>query len=301
MNSFVRDFKTTWNKPNNSLPRLIIINVVAFVAMSILSLVLRYAVGPYAFERYILEYIALPSSFLEFITKPWTLVTYFFTHSLSHFLHIVFNMLGLYWFGVIFMEYLGNKKLVDIYVLGGLAGGLIYMIAYFASSFMQNPIAPPMIGLIGASACVYAIIVGAATVAPDYRMNLLFIGPVKIVYLALAYIFMNVISLGGGDNFGGHIAHLGGALTGFIYVKSLKKGVDLGSWVSNFLTWITNWNKPSRKFKVTHRGRKTNIKKSSEPDQAMVDAILDKISERGYENLTQEEKEILFKASQKKN
>ncbi|MEH0158218.1 rhomboid family intramembrane serine protease [Limibacter armeniacum] len=300
MNSFVTDLKATWNKPNSGLARLIIINVIAFVVMSLISLVCRFTGFEGFFNEYIFRNIALPPDISDFIVRPWTLITYFFSHSLQEFFHILFNMLMLYWFGVIFMEFLGSRKLVVLYILGGLVGGLLYLTMY---NLVPYFISRQPVGMIGASACAYAIVVGAATLSPDYRMNLLFFGPVKIKYIAAVTIFISLIGTSGA-NAGGNLAHLGGALIGFVYIKALKAGTDLGKPVSAVLDFFSNIGKPSSSLKVTYRknsgSKKGKGAKDGEPDQEIVDAILDKISEKGYENLTQEEKQILFKASQKK-
>ncbi|KXX71667.1 rhomboid family intramembrane serine protease [Flammeovirga sp. SJP92] len=257
------------------------------------------------YDQYIFSNVALPPYILDAVVKPWTLITYFFMHSMSDFFHILFNMLIMYWFGIIFTEFLGDKKLVALYFLGGIAGGLAYLLMYNVVPYYKGHM-EMVSGLIGASACVYAIVVGAATIAPDYRINLLFVGPVKIKYLAAVYIFLSLIQ-SAGSNAGGEIAHLGGALMGFSYVSLLKRGTDLGKPLYAMTNFFTNLTKSDRKLKVVHRSKKKTASKTqttsttNQPSQDSVDEILDKISERGYEGLTQEEKEILFKASQRKH
>lgn len=302
MNSFVTDLKTTWNKPNNGLPRLIIINVIAFLAMSLLYFFCKISGFQEFYIEWIYHNVAIPAAISEFIFKPWTLFTYFFNHSLEDFFHIIFNMLGLYWFGSIFNEYLGNRKLVILYILGGIAGGIAFLLMYNLIPYYAGIKGAHMIG---ASASVYAIVLAAAVVAPEHRMNLLLFGPVKIKYLAAAYVFMSFIGTTGG-NAGGNIAHLGGALMGFAYVRGLKGGFDMGKPVNATLEFLERLFQPKSKFKVSYRTatkkKKASAKdyKGGEPDQKIVDAILDKISDGGYESLSNEEKQILFKASQKK-
>lgn len=305
MNGFISDLKYTWNKPGSGLLRLIIINVVVYVCMSILMLVLKLSGLHGIYDNYIFSNIALPPGIFDAVVKPWTLITYFFMHSMNDFFHILFNMLVMYWFGIIFTEFLGDKKLVALYFLGGIAGGLAYLLMYNVVPFYKENM-DSISGLIGASACVYAIVVGAATIAPEYKINLLFVGPVRIKYLAAVYIFLSLIQ-SAGSNAGGEIAHLGGALMGFSYVTLLKKGTDLGSPMYAMTRFFNNLMKSDRKLKVVHRSKKSKSSNkkstsnsSSQPTQGSVDEILDKISDRGYEGLTQEEKEILFKASQRK-
>ncbi|WP_044201162.1 rhomboid family intramembrane serine protease [Flammeovirga sp. OC4] len=305
MNGFISDLKYTWNKPGSGLLRLIIVNVVVYVFMSLLMLVFKLSGLHGIYDQYIFSNVALPPYIYDAVVKPWTLITYFFMHSMSDFFHILFNMLIMYWFGIIFTEFLGDKKLVALYFLGGIAGGLAYLLMYNVVPYYRGHM-EMVSGLIGASACVYAIVVGAATIAPDYRINLLFVGPVKIKYLAAVYIFLSLIQ-SAGSNAGGEIAHLGGALMGFSYVSLLKRGTDLGKPLYAMTNFFTNLIKSDRKLKVVHRskGKATNktqtTKTTNQPTQDSVDEILDKISERGYEGLTQEEKEILFKASQRKH
>jgi hypothetical protein len=214
-------------------------------------------------------------------------------------------MLGLYWFGLIFTDLVGSRKLTALYIFGGLAGGLSYILIMQFSSLQSS-------GLIGASASIYAITVGAATLAPDFRLNLLFFGPVKIKYIALAYVFLSFIGSSGlSGNAGGNIAHLGGALVGYLFVRSLQNGND---WSKPFYIAIDSIEgifKPKPKLRVTYqkqtvtqgygstRVKQNNTNANQYPNQKEIDAILDKISEQGYEKLSTEEKQLLFKASQK--
>ncbi|NLR91348.1 rhomboid family intramembrane serine protease [Flammeovirga agarivorans] len=306
MNGFISDLKYTWNKPGSGLLRLIIVNVVVYVCMSLLLLALKLSGLVDVYYEYIFPNVALPPSAIDFVKAPWTLITYFFMHSMSDFFHILFNMLIMYWFGMIFTEFLGDKKVVAIYFLGGIAGGLAYLFMYNVIPY-YNARMDMVSGLIGASASVYAIVVGSAAIAPDYKINLLFVGPVKIKYLAAVYIFLSLIQTAGA-NAGGEIAHLGGALMGYGYVAILKKGTDLGTPLYKISDFFSDLMSSEKKLKVVHRGGKkkaskktTTAKTGAQPSQATVDEILDKISDKGYEGLTQEEKQILFKASQRKH
>lgn len=301
-NSILDDFKNAWNKPNNAPAQLIIINVVVFVVMGILLVISNISGAPLI--GLVESQLHIPPLFEEFITKPWTIITYAFAHSLSGFGHIIFNMLFFYWFSKIILEFLGNQKVIAIYVLGALAGGIVYLCVYNFIPFYQNQ-AMGITGMVGASAAVYAIVVAAAVFMPNYTFFLIFIGPIKIKYIAAFGVFSSFLMSTGG-NAGGNIAHLGGALIGWLYISQLRSGTDLGAWIIGIINWVKSFFVASPKIKVTHRSaprqskaRKSNGTASSKPEQAEIDSILDKISQSGYDSLTKEEKQKLFNASKK--
>jgi hypothetical protein len=216
----------------------------------------------------------------------------------ENFLHILFNMLVLYWTGKIFCEFLGSSKLVAVYILGGLAGAFLYILSYnifpaFAQSLHFSQ-------LIGASAGVIAVLVAIATMVPDYTMHLILFGPVRLKYIAIFLVLLYVISIPDG-NAGGNISHIGGAAFGFFYSRILKKGTNIGSWLEKILDTLQNLFFPSKRLKAVHRrsgGRRSaSAPSDSTPRQEVIDAILDKISRSGYSSLSKEDKEILFKAS----
>lgn len=294
------DFKNAFSRYNNAHVQLIIINVVVFLVMAVITVVATISQFP-EIADWLHRQVAIPAPFMAYIVKPWTIITYAFVHDLGDIFHILFNMLFLYWFGKLFIEYLGSDKLVAVYVLGALAGGIAYLLVYnFIPFFMERT---PLLGMIGASAAVYAIVVATATLLPDYTFFLLFLGPVRIKYIAAFYIiasFVGTISV----NAGGNIAHLGGALIGFVYIKQLQAGSNWGSWITATIDFFKGLFKPRLKVKVSYRNENTGAKSSAQPkgssiSQAEIDAILDKISDGGYESLTKEEKDKLFKASKK--
>lgn len=300
-NSFLEDFKNAWDKPNNAPAQLIIINVVVFVALAIIRLISMIS-GAEGFFRVIYSQFSIPPAFGDFILRPWTIITYAFAHDLSGIFHILFNMLIFYWFSRLILEFIGNKKVISIYVLGALAGGIAYLMVYNFIPFYQDN-SPS--GMVGASAAVYAIVVAAAVFMPNYTFFLLFLGPVKIKYIAAFYVVVSLLGSTGG-NAGGNVAHLGGALVGWLYISQLKSGHDIGSWVISFIDWMKSFFTSSPKIKVTHRGepkRKTSRYRKSGPvpktEQDEIDAILDKISQSGYDSLTKDEKQKLFNASKK--
>lgn len=296
----LNEFKDAFRKPNNAHVQLIIINVVVFLVLGVLFVVLTASQNGELF-RAIHNQFSIPAPFLEFARKPWTMITYSFVHDLSGIFHILFNMLALYWFGKLFVEYLGSDKLVAVYVLGALAGGLFYLLVYNFIPFYKSM--TPADGMVGASAAIYAVMVAIATLLPDYTFFLLFFGPVRIKYIVLVYI---VISFLGsvGSNAGGNVAHLGGALMGFIYTKQLQAGINWGGWITSLLDGVKSVFASKPKVKVTYRKEETRQQKKDAPKftratQDEIDVILDKISERGYESLSKEEKEKLFNASKK--
>jgi hypothetical protein len=213
--------------------------------------------------------------------------------------HILFNMLWLYWFGKIFLEFLDQRKLVAVYILGGISGSVLYIL-----SFNIFPVFDSMVGesvAIGASASVMAIVVAAAAYVPDYPVHLLLLGRVRIKYVALA-IFILTSFMDFSVNSGGKIAHIGGAVFGYFYTLNLRRGRDAGKFLNRFLDSVVTLFRPRRKMKVTYRKKaddiEYNMKKAEH--QARINAILDKISKGGYESLTKEEKDTLFRESQKK-
>ncbi len=308
-NSFLDDFKHAWNRPNNSPAQLIIINVVIFIILGTLMVISRIS-GTESLFNAVYNQFSIPPTLQEFIFRPWTIITYAFAHSLRGIFHILFNMLIFYWFSKLILEFLGNNKVISLYILGALAGGVSYLIVYNTIPFYQDTVGS-VSGMVGASAAVYAVVVGAATFMPNYTFFLLFIGPVRIKYIALFYIVISVLGSVGG-NAGGNIAHLGGAAIGYIYITQLRKGNDLGAWVINTMSFFKSFFVKQPKIKVTHRstGYKSTRKSSSKSashstssttnvPQDEIDAILDKISQSGYESLSKEEKQKLFNASKK--
>ncbi len=303
MSGIFDDFRNAFRKPNNGLVQIILVNVIVFLVL-ITSRTLLTMANYSAIYTAFLDKLQLPSSFTNYLYQPWALFTYFFIH--DDFFHILFNMLFLYWFGSLIHEYLGNKRLINIYVLGGLLGGLVYMIAYNLIPYFKTMVDNSL--MMGASGAAFAVVVAAATLLPDYTFLLLFLGPVRIKYIALFYIVISVAS-STGANAGGNIAHLGGALIGFIYIKQLRKGLDLGSPIAAVLDFVKSLFvevPPTPQMKVTHRSytnagyKPTQIYSDEElPGEDEVDELLDKISKSGYESLTKEEKLKLFKASQK--
>ena len=291
------EFKNAFSRHNNAHIQLILINVIVFVVLGVLKVLCNVFGFPDIFIDVHNQFV-IPPTFAEFLTRPWTIITYAFAHDLTGIFHILFNMLALYWFGKLFVEYLGSDKLIALYILGALAAATFYLLMFNTVPYFKEQANFP--GMVGASGAIYAIMVAAATLLPDYTFFLLFFGPVRIKYIAAIYIFISFLG-SVGENSGGNIAHLGGALMGFVYIKQLQAGNNWGSWITSILYGIKNLFKPRPKVKVTYR--KTEKTKTASPSskasQEEIDAILDKISDRGYESLSKDEKEKLFNASKK--
>jgi membrane associated rhomboid family serine protease len=298
MGSLADDIKNKL-KSNDTLTKLIIVNVAVFALFGLIHSFFALIRNPFDIYYYTEKWLTVPSSLNRLLYRPWSIITYAFYH--EEILHILFNMLWLYWMGKIFAEYLGNKKLLSTYILGGISGALLYILFY--NTFPLFSEAVEYSNALGASGSVLAITIAVATLLPDYTIYLMFLGPVKMKYIAAFTVLIDLLSMTG-SNAGGHIAHLGGALYGFIYIRQLKKGNDLSSGFNKISDFISGIFNPNPKMKVAYKSssKKKNPIARSEPDQETIDKILDKISRSGYTSLSKEEKEILFKASgDKKN
>jgi membrane associated rhomboid family serine protease len=278
-------------KNGNVLTRLIYINIGVFVALHIVIIFL-YLFSAQEKIINVIEYLAVPADLVTLLRRPWTIVTYMFLH--KDFFHILFNLLWLFWFGKIFLSYLDEKRFLNVYLLGGISGALLYVISYNIVPGLSEQASVSI--AMGASAAVMAIAIATATYSPNHTVYLVFIGPVKIIWVALlGFILSSIVDFS--MNTGGKIAHIGGALFGYLFIAQYKKGKDITHWFSKIMDTIFSFLKPRKKMKVTHK-RATNeyeynlVKKEK---QKNLDAILDKISKSGYDSLTKEEKETLFK------
>jgi membrane associated rhomboid family serine protease len=293
-NSFSSNFMQ-----NSMLVKLIYANLVLFVAIKLLYLFFWLFVANSSPDQWALQWLAVPSDPSKLIFKPWTVITYMFLH--LGFFHLLTNMLWLYFLGTLFVQFLGEKKLFTVYIAGGIAGALLYIL-FFNVFPVFKTVNSSAIAL-GASASVMAVVVGVGTFAPNYAIRLLLLGEVKLKYIAIFSFVIDVLSISN-SNSGGHIAHIGGAALGFLFAKQWAKGKDITVWVNSASNFLLALVKPSKKSKM-----KVKYKRSSSSDyeytdrkkeeQAEVDAILDKISRSGYDSLSKKEKEILFKASGK--
>ncbi|NLR80080.1 rhomboid family intramembrane serine protease [Chitinophaga eiseniae] len=285
--SFQSDIRY-WLRQGNTVNHLLFWNIIVFLGINIIHLIafLTKQPGPFIWTY---DQLAIHAPVSAFILKPWGLITYMFTH--EQIFHVLFNMINLYWFGNLFRDFLGNKRVLPLYLLGGIAGGLLYLLS--ASLF------PGYMGytMIGASAAIMCILVAAATLMPNYEIGLMFLGSVRLKWLALALVLLGLISIPNG-NIGGLISHMGGALLGFFYIRILQAGTDL----CKPLIWVFDANtrqeqrQAARKFKPKKSPLKV-VRKTDDSSQSRLDQLLDKINEKGYNSLSAEEKAWLDKVS----
>ena len=295
--SFRDELRNTF-RSGDTLNILLLLNVGVFLALRIIDALLGLFMVSSFGSVTLVNIFAVPASLPNLLMKPWTLITYQFLH--YDFLHILFNLLWLFWMGKIFSEYLGMKKLLSVYVLGGIAGAALFIFAYNVFPLFSNSLSQAQ--ALGASASVLAVTVAIAVFVPDYTVHLLLIGPVRLKYLALVTILLDLISVSG-SNAGGHIAHLGGAIFGFLYSANLKKGNDIASWFEKIVEWLKNIP-GKRKMKVVRNKRALSDEDymhNKNVTQEKIDSILEKISRSGYGSLTAEERDLLFNFSNKKN
>lgn len=290
----------------NTITRLIIVNVVIFLALMLFQLILTLGAGfadKSELFRKVVSYIFLSHDVLWDVTHPWTIITHMFTH--TGLFHLVFNMLVLYWFGRIAGDLLGDHRMLPLYLYSGLAGALIYLITapliYSGTSTLN-----------GASGAIMGIVAAAGLTAPDYQMRLLLFGDVRLKYIVLALILISFIGVGSLENTGGNLAHIGGAAFGFFYVYMLRQGHDLTNGFRRFVDFIRKPRQQKHtpvKRKVTMQVRHKAGSQASdslpgprdvrEDDENRLDTILDKIKRSGIHSLNEEEKKFLDDASQK--
>ena len=292
MNSIIEDIKKNFSS-GNSLTKLIYINVGIFLLVQLLYVFSFLFSLPFLT---ITDYLSLPANTSILAKKPWSIITYMFLH--KGFMHLLFNMLWLYFGGKIFLSFFDNKKLTSTYVLGGISGAMLFIISFNLFPAFENALPNAM--ALGASASVLAIIMAISTKSPNYIIRLFLIGNVKLKHIAVFSIALDILSIPQG-NAGGHIAHLGGAFFGYLYVKQLNGGNDMASGFNKIMDYLTSMLRSTPKLKKAYSRKKSDqdFRKEKMQEQAKIDKILDKIAKSGYEGLTKQEKDILFKASKK--
>lgn len=296
MVTIITDLKQTFRRGNIYI-QLIYINAAVFILTTLLEVMLQL------FNRSlggVFEWLELPASLPRFIIQPWSMLTYMFMH--AGLMHILFNMLWLYWFGALFLSFFSAKHLRGLYILGGICGGVLYIVAYNVFPYFS-----PMIDysfMLGASASVLAIVAATAYREPNYPIRLFLFGTVRLKYLALIVIGTDLLFITS-SNAGGHIAHLGGALAGLWFAAGLSKGTDITSWINRIIDTIASLFsfKPRKaKMKVhygTNRQKDYDYNTQKKVKSEEIDRILDKLKKSGYESLTTDEKKSLFDASKR--
>jgi len=280
-------------KRGSALTKLIYINIGVFLGIQILLVIdvlFKLELSPIA-----VYYLSVPSIPMNLLTRPWTLLTYMFLH--QNFMHILSNLLWLYWFGRIFLHFFDQKKLINLYLIGGLTGAIFYFVSYNVFPGLKTEKESI---LFGASASVMAIVVGVASYAPNYKLNLIFLCPISIKYIALVgFLTTSLFEFAG--NTGGKIAHIGGALLGVLYFNQYKRGKDMFGGFTRFMDALVTFFTPRKRgMKVRYKkpvkdmtDMEYNRQKSVKQEE--IDRILDKIAKSGYDSLTKKEKETLFK------
>jgi membrane associated rhomboid family serine protease len=304
MSTIAEDIKTSF-RGGTAVVKLIYINLAVFIGVKLVY-VLFFLFSPglgdlqgksIFFQENILSYLMVPANLHTLLLRPWSLLSYMFLH--FEFLHILFNLLWLFWFGRIFLHYLNEKQLLTTYLVGGFAGAFLFILSYnvFPGLAHQSQYAQAM----GASASVTAIVIAISFYAPNYNVYIPLIGPVKIKYIAICFIILDLLQIAS-ENAGGHIAHLGGALYGYFFALQMKNGKDIGGVFGKIADSIAVIFKKRSRMKVSYRNQAKgmndldyNLEKAIY--QKEIDRILDKIAKSGYDSLTKGEKEILFKMS----
>ncbi|MGV7105476.1 rhomboid family intramembrane serine protease [Flavobacterium sp. U410] len=275
--------------------KLIFWNIGIFVLTMLLQLL--YTTGVLPFNCY--DFLGLHSNFSYFLKTPWTIFTYMFVH--AGFLHLLFNMLVLHFTGRIFTTFFTERQLLGVFILGGLFSGAVFLLSYMLLGTASV--------VVGASGAIMAILLATATYAPEMQVRLMLIGNIKLIWIAITILFLDLVQMPV-SNTGGHLAHLGGALFGFLYIKSLKNGTDLSKGISVIQEFFENLFVPKKKapFKTVYKNTTTtqsssnnssNVPTDKTVEQKRIDEILDKISQSGYDSLSKEEKDFLFKVGRK--
>jgi len=289
--SIIGDIKYQF-RYGNMVVKLIFVNLAVFAFFGLFYLFSFFAQSDSLYQLVLKEFEA-PASLHQLLRQPWSVFTYMFLHVAP--LHVIFNMLWLYWFGDIFVLYLSDKKVLPLYIIGGLGGVIIYLLAYNLLPVFKADI--PFAYLLGASASIMAIVFAAATLNPDHEISLILIGAVKIKYVAVFSLLLDIITIPY-SNAGGYLAHVGGALTGYLFITGLRSGFDISAIPGKF----TGLFKRKPAVKVSYKntgGNMTSSTTRSKGEQEKVDEILDKISRSGYDSLSKEERDILFNYSKK--
>lgn len=285
--SAIKDFKFKFNN-FNAFEKIIVINIIIFIIGAL--------IGVFGRTDDSLSFLKLPVDFFDFILKPWTFITYGFVH--YDFFHILFNLLVLYYISRVLLNLFRPKMALNIYFLGIITGALAFLFVY---NVVPSQFLKPTGGLVGASAGIRALIIFLGVYMAETEVRVLVVN-VKLKYIALILVAMDVLGLFTWNQ-GGNVAHLGGALLGYLYATRLQQGKDIGLTFEKLMDNVASWFQPKSNLKTVHRKKakgeyagKTKEEFNTFNNQKKIDLILDKISKSGYESLTAEEKAFLFKA-----
>lgn len=281
-------------KEGNSITQLIYVNLAVFLLLVLIQLSCKLFLVN---DLELIRYIGLPSDPQTLLYRPWTILSYMFVH--QEFVHILFNLINLYWCGRLFLLYFNQKQAVGLYLLGGIAGGLLYLLSYNIFPYFQTMGFDNV--LIGASASVLAIMMGIAAYAPDMELQLVLLGRIKLKYIAAVFFFLSLFSVAG-ENAGGSIAHIGGIAIGYLFAVRMKKGKDLTAWINQIIDFFVDLFARKPKMKVVRNKHPMTDQEWNEmkkEEMKRLDDILDKIKKNGYDSLTATEKKQLFDQSNK--
>lgn len=295
---YYRDTETHFsgNLWGSSLTKLIYINIGVFLFIKIVNVLFVLSGHPNASYDIFLDNLGLPAYWEFFLYRPWTIITYMFTH--FSFFHLLFNMLWLYWFGSFFLNHFSRRKLVAVYLWGGLSGALVYLLCYNLLPFFRASLFHTT--AIGASASVMAVVFAVCCYLPHQRIYIFLLGPIKLIHLALFTAVIDLLSIPSA-NAGGHIAHLGGALFGYLFIAGVRHRLNPVTGITSLFQTIGHMFSGRPRMHVKYKkpvsqmnDREYNEYKKQKDER--INKILDKISKSGYESLTRQEKEILFKS-----
>jgi membrane associated rhomboid family serine protease len=288
----------------NALTMLIAVNLIVFVILAFVKVVYYFSSGDQGltlFYNNFFSWLTLPAALDKFIDRPWTLLTHMFVHDTQNVWHILGNMIWLWVFGYILQDLTGNRQIIPVFLYGALAGALGYMLAYNVVPPLKEHIAVSQ--AFGASAGIMAVAIGTTALAPNYRIFPMLNGGIPIWVITVLYLIIDLATIPE-SNPGGHIAHITGGVMGFFYMMMLQRGKDWGNWMNIFYDWISNLFNPDKpkkgksiKSQLFYKATVQPFTKTPTVTQQRIDDILDKIGQKGYHSLSEDEKEILKRAS----
>lgn len=297
-------YRLSIGQDGNALTMLIAINLIAFVILAFVKVVYYFSSGDQGlslFYNNFFYWLTLPAELDKFLSRPWTLVTHMFVHDTQNVWHILGNMIWLWAFGYILQDLTGSRQIIPLFIYGALAGAFGYMLAYNVIPPLKEHIA--LAQAFGASAGIMAIAIGTTTLSPNYRIFPMLNGGIPIWVITILYLIIDLATIPE-SNPGGHIAHITGGLMGFLYMAMLNRGKDWGNWMNNFYDWTTNLFNPDKpkkgktiKSQLFYKASVQPFSKTQTITQQRIDEILDKIGQKGYQSLSEDEKEILKRAS----
>jgi len=309
MTYYEKEYKrrSLFSQGNSALLTLIAINLIIFVIIAFIQAIyfLRFENSQQAvaaFNNGLLNWLTLPADLDKIASRPWTIITHMFVH--TGLWHIFGNMLWLWMFGYILQDLTGNRKIFPVFLYGALAGAMAFVLAFNLSPALKPEV--HIASALGASAGIMAIAVAATFIAPGYRIFPMLMGGIPLWVITAIYIIIDLATIPSNNNTGGHLAHLAGAATGFLFMFSFRRGYDWGEWMNNIWDWFSNLFNPDKpkkrrrliKQELFYKSSAKPYKKTPNVTEQRINEILDKISQKGYNSLSEEEKDLLKRASQ---